>query len=168
MDLQPPRILNPPPNGFLDPLSSLTVEELLARPRPPLEMIPPPSLYKPRSIMTWDEIPHRAPTEIIEELRSTIIVDGNLSKFKRRLDELISSADEGFTIQDLGGGGLMFEAVRRGSTPFITELIHRGVPMSRSYVSCAIQSKAIEALKLFFWNGFDINEPEQMAPPLLA
>lgn len=166
MELQPPKIPHPPPDDLLDSFPS--VEELLARPSQPLKVIPPPPPYKPRSIMTWDEIPHRAPTEIIEELRSIIIVDANLSKFKKRRDQLTFDGDEGFTIQDLGGGELMFEAIRRSSTPFITELLNRGVPMSRPYVLTAIQCKAVEALKLFFWNGFDINEPEQMAPPLLA
>lgn len=167
MEAEFPKDPGPPPDNMPNPLPPLEFLPPL-RSLPPLKMYPPPPKYKPRSIMTWDEIPHRASTEIIEELRSIIIVDVNLSKFKKRLDELTSGADEGFTMQDLGGGGLMFEAVRRDSTPFITELLHRGVPMSRSYVSCAIQSKAIEALKLFFWNGFDINEPEQRRPPLLA
>lgn len=73
---------------------------------------------------------HRTPIHIIEELRSILIVDGNFTKFQRRLDELTSNAEEEFNIHDLGDA-VMSEAVRRDCTPFISEVLRRGVQMHK-------------------------------------
>lgn len=111
---------------------------------------------------------YRTPTHVIEELRSILIVDGNFTKFKKRLDELMSSDEEEFHIQDLGTA-VMSEAIRRDSTPFISELLSRGMTMSSGFVWRAIYCEAIGALEVFLWNGWDINTLDcEMEPPLLA
>lgn len=102
-------------------------------PLPPLEELDfhlPPPKNKPRHIWTWDQISRRTSPKYIEELRAILIVDGNFTKFKRRLDELVASTDhEDFDIQNLGGSGFMWEAIKLDAAPFIEELLDRGVSL---------------------------------------
>lgn len=54
--------------------------------------------------MTWDQMSRCASAaNYIEELRAILIVDGNFTKFKRRLDELVASTDQELDIMSLGG-----------------------------------------------------------------
>lgn len=133
-----------------------------------LEVRHPPPPGKPRTVWTWDMFRHRTPTNIIEELRSITIVDGNFTKFQKRLDELTSSSEEEFNIHDLGNA-VMSVAVSRDCTPFVSELLRRGVPMDKSYVLDAIKGRATGSLELFLWNGFDVNAPTtEVDPPVLG
>lgn len=129
---------------------------------------PSPDPHEPRPGTTWDRDRLQTPAHVIEELRSILIVDGNLTKFQKRLDELMSANEGEFRIHDLGIP-VMFEAIKRDSLPFIMELLSRGIRMNSSFVKVAVTSGAQQALNLFLWNGWDINKPEtEMDPPVLG
>ena len=68
--------------------------------------------------MTWDQMSRCASAaNYIEELRAILIVDGNFTKFKRRLDELGASTDQEFDIMSLGGCAFMWEGNPAGCGP---------------------------------------------------
>ena len=148
----------------LPPLEALPHPDTL----PPLDIRPLPPPNKPRDIMTWDQM-SCGPSEIkyIEELRAILIVDGNFTKFKRRLDELLASTDQDFDIKSLGGSAFMLEAVRLDAAPFIEELLDRGVAISQGQVSEALRWKARDALTIFLWRGYDVNASVREDTPSL-
>ena len=134
----------------LPPLEALPHPDTL---HPPLDIRPLPPPNKPRrSIMTWDQMSRCASAaNYIGELRAILIVDGNFTKFKRRLDELGASTDREFDIMSLGGCAFMWEAIRLDAAPFIEELLDRGLPISQGQVSEALRWKARDVLTLFLW-----------------
>lgn len=100
-----------------------------------MDIPPPPPRHKPLEVLTWDrEPPYRTPMESMEELRSILIVDGNLTNFRQKLDELTSSPEEKFNIYDLAGTAVMYEAVRRDHLPFVNELLNWGIAISKGHV----------------------------------
>ncbi|KAJ6084466.1 Ankyrin repeat protein [Penicillium sp. IBT 16267x] len=91
---------------------------------------------------------------------------GDIQKFREILDSSRSFPD-GFDICDLSG--IMIEATKRNSTPFIKELLRRGMPVDPLYAFEAIKVKAKDALEAFLNNGWDINQPmSELKPPLLG
>lgn len=94
---------------------------------------------------------------------------GILPSPKKRLDDLIAGeGGENFRLQDLGCA-FMAEAIMRDCSPFISEILYRGIPFHWSYAREAIKSKARDSLDLFLERGWEINKPlNEFDPPLLA
>lgn len=132
-----------------------------------METLPPPKTPPPSILEALEATWVRTPAEVIDSLISTCVIPGNFQKFNQDLDYFSGPGfAQKFMVIDLRP--VMVEAIKRDSTPFVSELLRRGLPMCPYFATEAVCSKSENCLEVFLQQGWDINEPAgPLNPPVL-